>query len=747
MLNSKPTFLLGRQNQKGQIAIFVALIFQVLFLFFAMVINVGLLVHHKINLQNSVDLAAYYGAMKQAQTMNAIAHTNYQIRQSWKLLAWRYRMIGTAGDFKEHPFKKDTIPPQIVDGTLDGIGSSPGSKNFYDAPVFCATYVPFKPMPEGENTCRDLVNFSGVQLFTVPKVLIDLPNISGKVADYAQTMLNQARKRCEITGPFNYRLLGQFVVAFIQDQKSRMELMAMLSHSISPESPGDDFHDLEGKSIREGIKNTLVNNLTAANAASMEFETYNSLGHENCNRVGVANGNPAKWLVPIRIQPAFSYLDSNCSGNIEHVQRELNGDVQNLPRYSKEPPNILQEDINNLGKFIGVQSFFSSTYNYSLGVEKDPWCVAYMGVKATTSPKIPFSPFGAVTLNARSFYKPFGGRIGPWYNKTFPVITSGRETSVGSGGNLAQRTDPLIPPRALNSMSAMTDPTDVTRVPNYSRYLGDKFGLKSKRVLSQFGAAIYKLDQTWATRSLQYNASSAADYTDGAPNFQDWSHLPFDFYERGKSQDLLAWSSSTNVASRFRTLELMAILPDSFDLTYYSIEPDFYGNYYEKIKNGLLTGAGRSYFNTNREFLADIGTHRGANTAGVNWDKFSVKDQYKVVQDALGNGFFRDINFDIETQLTYVSKKWTDVLTSWIPLSMKDYSTDVSRFGKCTVYPEGVDGGGNGSATIPTSGNCVAGGSTGYSVKMVHPEYFKRTLNLGGAGVSGQILNPPTEEF
>ena len=36
-------------------AIFVALIFQVLFVLFAMAINVALIVHDKINLQNSVD--------------------------------------------------------------------------------------------------------------------------------------------------------------------------------------------------------------------------------------------------------------------------------------------------------------------------------------------------------------------------------------------------------------------------------------------------------------------------------------------------------------------------------------------------------------------------------------------------------------------------------------------------------------------------------------------------------------------
>ena len=57
----------SRAYQKGQMSIFIVLIFQVLFVFFAMTINIGLVVHDKINLQNSVDLAAYYAATKQAE--------------------------------------------------------------------------------------------------------------------------------------------------------------------------------------------------------------------------------------------------------------------------------------------------------------------------------------------------------------------------------------------------------------------------------------------------------------------------------------------------------------------------------------------------------------------------------------------------------------------------------------------------------------------------------------------------------
>src|SRR5437764_657897 len=85
------------RNESGQMTIFIALIFQVLFVFFAMVINISLLVHDKINLQNSVDLGAYYAAERQAEILNEIAHINYQIRQDYKLLTWRYRVLGTLG--------------------------------------------------------------------------------------------------------------------------------------------------------------------------------------------------------------------------------------------------------------------------------------------------------------------------------------------------------------------------------------------------------------------------------------------------------------------------------------------------------------------------------------------------------------------------------------------------------------------------------------------------------------------------
>ena len=94
-------------NQRGQMAIFIALFFQVLFVFFAMAINVGMVIHDKINLQNSVDLAAYYAAARQGEILNQIAHIYYQLRQNYKLFVWRYRVLGSLGQDR-HPFNRQT---------------------------------------------------------------------------------------------------------------------------------------------------------------------------------------------------------------------------------------------------------------------------------------------------------------------------------------------------------------------------------------------------------------------------------------------------------------------------------------------------------------------------------------------------------------------------------------------------------------------------------------------------------------
>src|SRR4051812_49183793 len=63
-------------------------------LFFAFVVNTGMLVNAKINLQNAADLAAYAGAATQARQLTQISYLNYEMRRQYKKVLLRYYVMG-----------------------------------------------------------------------------------------------------------------------------------------------------------------------------------------------------------------------------------------------------------------------------------------------------------------------------------------------------------------------------------------------------------------------------------------------------------------------------------------------------------------------------------------------------------------------------------------------------------------------------------------------------------------------------
>ncbi|QDK39442.1 TadE/TadG family type IV pilus assembly protein [Bdellovibrio sp. NC01] len=728
--NHNSTFLFKLRDRKGQVALFVALIFQVLFLFFAMVINVGLLVHHKINLQNSVDLAAYYGAAKQAEDLNAIGHMNYQIRQSWKLLAWRYRMLGSAGESIYHPYLKSTAQLRTA-LAVEGVSSSGPMVNMQDAPAFCITYIPFQPMPKDENTCKFMAEQSSISLFRAPKVFGFL-SITRTMKSVSDMLISKALERCRDFGSFNYLMLGKFVVAFKTDQRDRMLVINELAKAMSANE--EDFYDLDGESVKVGMQNTFQNNLTVPNRRAVNsFKTYNSLGSAACGKT-TDKDRPVKWLSPIKIYPGFSYIDTVCQGNsnggaIDTVAKELAGDPNSLPAHYTQTAFV--SGIEELAQSIGYLSNLNDTFNFSMGVEKNPWCVGYVGASAETQPAIPFSPFGKVTLKARAFFKPFGGRIGPWYRNSWSFRQTDNQYSDGS-----TIVDPMLPPRPTDPgavAGTVTDPNNMkTRAANYSRYVGDPYGLKSAQMIGYYGQAIYETSPVWRSSRYQaiYNDPNAG-VSKSSPNFADWDALPYKFADSGGSGDQMAWDSISNMPTEMRKLELSAIVPNTFDNAYYSIEPDFYHNYYDRMKKGFISKVGSAVAN---QFRPDLGYHRGYKAGAINLEEYSVKDQMAEVAQ------IPDSNLPVKSLFTFTLDDWKHLLTGWSDKNLMDYSLNPNTFGKCDTEPV---------AGVPNPGNCVVGGSTGFGVKMISSDWLNsKELKLGGEGTSaGRLLNPPPEDF
>lgn len=710
-------------------ALFVALMFQVLFVFFAMIVNVGLLVHHKINLQNSVDLAAYYGAMKQAESLNAIAHINYQIRQSFKLLTFRYEQLGSAGTTAtpgaKHPYYNRTIVRED-DKPLD-----------FD-PAFCVAYTPFDFLNVTESYCKE-INILRVPLPGVPAFgpAVDATKFQAPIIALAEELKKKAGQFCAYSMSINWLQLAKFISAYKFDIRNRKQLLLALANEMSKEDP----RDIQGGSIKEGVYKTLIRNLSYPNQEGLKAqfgENGNGSGNKevdfkfiNSLAMGDCRGNPTAvsppgWLKEVFVLPVYLVFDGNCSTDGKDVTFEAKYfNVSAQPAVSLNIPKSFPDLVQYANDLAQVASEYSTNdpnqllFRSSLGFEKNPWCLGYVGVSATTTPKIPFSPMGSVTMKATAYAKPFGGRVGPWYGSVWP---SGAEESDAS-----KPTDAIVPTRVkpnvdMGAFDGATLKAQHRYFPNHSRYMGDTIGVMSELTVAHFAKAIHeKMTPPGVTPRIQ---------------LKWWDQLQEQDYDKKSVMgDPLAWDKDTNQAPMMRNLEIMSVAPDQFDTANYSIDPDFYNNYLRKIEKGY--GSEWSFL-----FRGDLGSRM----QGSDQDKrFSIRNQIEVLKDPAKN------MIDWNSKLTYYLSEFAQVLTAWQQKSPDEYVLDSDRFGKC------LDGGNNIKQDDDrsfTAGSCRAGGRTGYSVKLVDGKFLKNEVNgtqqdyeLGGKNQFGRVKNPPPDNF
>ena len=682
------------RNSQGQLAIFVALVFQVLFVLFAMAINVALIVHDKINLQNSVDLAAYYAAAKQAEMLNAIAHQNYQIRQAYKLMAWRYRVQGSAGilqdkEVKAPQFKHPSHFPPNSAGNLvsesEWFGASVSQRQWW--PAMCIKYTPaWKDAPPDENVCKD----RNLNVPTIPVIPIvaGFNPINVVINSISSNLQHQFDKSCQNVGVWNWWFMKATKESFRQDMGNRRAVIEAMARAAS--RPAETWVDIDGNSIFAGARTTFYKNLTWSNSTTspeeIQFEVHNSLDRYEAD---------ISWLQPIKITPHFMYIDvpfpKGCKTQVKN--------------YEQPPQNSSNTDFAFIMGNLGGATFITdrpgtpfpdtSILRLVAGYEKNPWIMSYVSVRAQVKSRQIFHPFGEpVTLTATAYAKPFGGRIGPWY---------GREWSPGNPQSSGFKVDVRGQPRteAGGLMDAQTDPD---RLPNYSRFPGDKLGLASRI------------------------AQSALRALNAANQFATYDY--YDIYKEIKAGDVndpLAWDYNANKHPIPRNYEISAIIPDLFDITYYSIDANYWGNYGSRIQ------ANRTQLGIpdNVVIRPDLGFREGV----PDLRTYSVRDQIN---------FAKSTGLQIQKAF-YFTKDHQHLLTSWLPgplVNNYSESTDPNiPFGKC-IQPDYSSDPNN--PAPPNPGACIVGGRVGYSVKLVSGRYLKSDNFLIGSGnTKGPILNKP----
>ncbi len=687
------------KNQRGQLAVFLALIFQVLFVLFAMSINVALVVHDKINLQASADMAAYYVAQKQAEYLHAIAHQNYLIRQSWKLLTWRYRVLGTLGmnngGVDNHPARAEItntgIAPRRDEVVWPRAANVITNSDQY-VPQICVYYRPnWQDVSEQENLCKE----ANMTIPELPeyKVIAPFNPLNAVMRGISQQLRTQYEVACAKRSSINWYFAASILKAFREDQKNRKQVMRALASALARDE--SQLLDLDGELVKTGAENTLKKNLTRANRESLvSIELFNSVKGIDLN----------KWLVEINILPTLYYSDS-ASDNKNSGCSFKSALVSQLPSLQKAKDEISNWDqdgflrqfaVNNDVDFLN----FMPDYNYSLGFEKNPWFPVYSGVKVVSQPRQLFFPFGgSITLEAKAFAKPFGGRIGPWFRNTWPDT---------SGFSLGNKIDDLLPERknpGQNTIATSPIPAEqFKRLPNYSRYPNDPYGLTTYLAQSAYSGITNA--QIW----VDYYRNIANEISESAV------------------KDILAWDYSSNTAPVIRNYELAAASPDLFDVTYYSITPNFSSSLLGKIRaNKTKLGIPGDV-----PVRGDLGERFNGNDPVVTT---SVSTNLKSVFGSTPL---------IHPSAFYSVASREGLLTSWLPgtEAFEYLPPNSAWFGKCALW----DDASSAAAGPKVANGCLAqGGRAGYSVKMVSKQYLQSSaLRLGGSSVSpGRILNPP----
>ena len=655
----------------GQLSIFAILMFQMLFILFAMSLNVALVVHDKINLQNSADLAAYYGAMKQAEMMNAIAHINYQIRQSWKLFVWRYRVLGNIGVAQVQAPYRRASPMSGARGQDRKVRPFPPDPYGREGPYFfCVGHQWWGvfdnnspngiSMPAG-NTDKLCLNIG----FSVGNRInpISIPDVRGVLGSFANLMLGTravsirinatVSKRCSLYG-YNSWLLGVFsVIYFRRDQSVRKYMIKKLAETIQAGK------DLDGGSIDEGVENTFKKNLNfinKQNAQGVPLKKWNSL-----NRPGVQVN---QWLTDAHHKVDTDVLYAKLDGHIGSI-RGCNKRIE----YLQHPPTNSDLFITPARKDELVKEIHYSGYDWpinctenqcdsSAGISKNPEFYVFYAVEAELDYKNQiFLPGGRnLKLKAQAFAKPFGGRIGPPENA---------DSILGDDYELRWAPKPL---------------------PNYSRYPGDNIGLRSDYTQHQwrFIQGVDKMQKN----VLHYMKREK-------PNDPD----PLMRTIYGSSGEGRKW-------------EMRAIAPDLFDVSYFTILPYYQHTYFKKVKARVGIG------NRARGDLGYVG-------ADTHFQSQSILNQINRPSSPVPQ--LRNLNlfYKIKNEGNRLNEPAL-LLTGWNPPMYKYFDVNIygtnrpTNFGKCYKWA-------NSSISQPKgkiANGCVYGGRSGYSVKMISKNYI-----------------------
>lgn len=466
----KPLFIKEKKwKEAGQLSIFLGMTTLVVTTFIAFVVNVGLFVKAKINLQNAVDSAAYAGAAVQARQLTNIGYVNWELRNTFKEWMFKYYVFGNIGldaIESETKIRSGTEPTSTCAATGSPTGFIPplnqgqgmnfrlrqfrGSDcRYYDETVYDRFNVPSVCIHFGSNNnICELVTQPGLPRFNT----VGLPSIS----EQHESLLNSivSTKAADCSNRTNINMGSAVLWTYGTGNKDIFPGIP----EIASERVGAWVQALE-LGLRMRNLERIVNQPPASGICFRK----NSRNSDDCGDE-ITNLPSSDNPLPFLERPAKAFWSAyrNLSGGSKKSTDEL--DFANSFTLKEIPPNVVDIDEQSLsgllinagtGNFqkyyldlkvmaINYAIFYTSFYPYSdafrkdsgipaeatcggtktalpvpgyiLGFVKNPLVPTYYAVEGKAKFVGLFFPFRereGITLKTYAAAKPFGGRIGP----------------------------------------------------------------------------------------------------------------------------------------------------------------------------------------------------------------------------------------------------------------------------------------------------------------------------------------------
>ena len=539
---------------------------------------------------------------------------------------------------------------------------------------------------------------------------------------------------------------------YATEADERAEVIAKIANNLS--EPATQIFDLQGGKIFEGSQRTFSNNLSRHRKDDItSFKLYNSLAHTGPNTFTRDNDHriPEKgWLKPQLFDPLLYYLH----GDGDEIFNEDRSLCQKYPApiFDREAiGSILNHYDETTQASTATIRLFLDIANYARGKRrilsytKRPEDLAYMAVEATRKSRKTFALFGEpITLTARAYAKPFGGRVGPDFEKLNYTGTDYRQP-----GHIIPK---ILTPSTLASTIQDQSPSDT---PNFPKYPGDRLGLKSTKAFHWLADYTYR-DSPSRERPQRQMANNCprvssilermlykkfdflglAGQDPSARNFFEQNYndslYQYQLPDESLRESIETPGDNENCKERDRRFfyfELYHITPNIFDIAYFSIEPAWHRTYdpsHPGPSSISLEHFGyrpRSGDGTPRILRNIDGGLIGKETEGE--EPLVLIPTHRSV----ASGTFGRLLPNNRPSPFWIVKEAQRLLNAWTP-SENRYGEFGELFQTCTLW-----GAKTPAAEITeehelpnTPGNCYQGGRVGYSVKLVSPEYLKREL-------------------